>query len=239
METTIRKVLDFITFETPLKQADIVTQFDTTLLTIPDEQYTPSTSIIKQKLVASYWLNYVTTHYCILFVFSFLLTIFFTGGVVYPIDYMSVLVVGIICFTTLVLFLYIPSFCFSYLPSLQIIKERYDQTHLGNVEKCRRQQLSNFALCLVFYVFDKVCSMNKLQPNDQYAGILLKLYGVDQGSLKKHLELIFLNSTKRRFLTDRKKTEIRNRFSEAYSFFEEINFPDAVSILRQLESKLI
>ena len=80
--------------------------------------------------------------------------------------------------------------------------------------------------------------MNNLQPNDQYAGILIRLYGVDQGSLKKNLELIFSNAAKRKSLTDRKITEIRNRFSEAYNFFEEMNFPEGISILKQLESKL-
>ncbi len=54
--------------------------------------------------------------------------------------------------------------------------------------------------------------MNAMQPNDQYAGILTKLYGVDRGSLKTNLELILGSSGKRNNLTDRKLTEIRNRF---------------------------
>jgi len=237
METVIRKVLDFMTFETPLKKVNISAHFANNTTTMQDGSYILSTSTVKQKLAALYWLSHVMTHYGVLFVCSLFFTVFFTEGVK-PTDYLSVLSAGIIGFIILVIFLYSPSFYFTYLPSLQTVKEYYDQKRLENIEKCRRQQLSNLALCLVFYAFDKIYNLNKLQPNDQYAEALNKLYGVDQGSLKKNLELIFSNSTKRNSLSDRKKTEIKNRFAEAYNFFEELQFGKGINLLKQLEMKL-
>jgi hypothetical protein len=62
----------------------------------------------------------------------------------------------------------------------------------------------------------------------------MKLYGVDKGSLKKNLELIF---GKRKKLPPRKHTEIQNRFSEAYTFFEKLDFPKGIQLLKELESK--
>ncbi len=64
--------------------------------------------------------------------------------------------------------------------------------------------------------------------------MLTKLYGVDQGSMRKNLALIY---GKKKDLSDRKYTEIRNRFQEAYDFFEEIQFKKGLHILRQLEQK--
>ena len=62
----------------------------------------------------------------------------------------------------------------------------------------------------------------------------MKLYGVDQGSLKKNLELIL---TRKKNLSERKITEIQNRFREAQDFFEEIQFKEGMRILDELEIK--
>jgi len=64
----------------------------------------------------------------------------------------------------------------------------------------------------------------------------MKLFGVDHGSLKKNLELIL---GKKRGLKDRKQTEIRHRFEEAYAFFQDLQFSQGVLILKELEAKLL
>ncbi|MEJ0105480.1 MAG: hypothetical protein WDO19_24260 [Bacteroidota bacterium] len=46
----------------------------------------------------------------------------------------------------------------------------------------------------------------------------MKLYGVDRGSVKANLEMIMGNPARRKNLTDRRRTEIRNRFAEATNF---------------------
>jgi hypothetical protein len=42
-----------------------------------------------------------------------------------------------------------------FLPGLETVKESYERKQIEHPEKCRQAQLSNLALLLVFYVFDK------------------------------------------------------------------------------------
>jgi hypothetical protein len=237
MKDTVKKLQSFITFEHPIHLDYITQQFSNTQQKFQKVVPEWSISATRQKLIADYWFIYVIRHFAIILGLPALLFYLIPGNFELQ-NLLGVFMAGFLSFPVLYLFVYRPSFGAAYLPRLETIKEAYERKELEHLEKCRRSQLSNLALCLVFYVFDKACSMNKLQPNDQYAGILIRLYGVDQGSLKKNLELIFSNAAKRKSLTDRKITEIRNRFSEAYNFFEEMNFPEGVSILKQLESKL-
>jgi len=68
---------------------------------------------------------------------------------------------------------------------------------------------------------------------------LPSIYGVDQGSLKKNLELILGTSSKRKNLSNRQRTEMKNRFTEAYEFFEMLQFQQGVQILQELEMKFV
>jgi hypothetical protein len=98
---------------------------------------------------------------------------------------------GIVTFAILFIFHYWPNFYSNFLPKLETIKEIYESKQLEQLEKCKRSQLSNMALVLIYYVFNKVSGDHSLRCKDHYAAMLTKLYGVDQGSLKKNLELIF------------------------------------------------
>ncbi len=117
-------------------------------------------------------------------------------------------------------------------------KEKIEQQQ-ETIKKCRQAQLSNFALTLIYYVFLKAAGNNGLESSDHTANLLLKLYGVDRGSLRTNLELITGTSSKRKNLGERKCTEIRNRFEEAKDFFEEMEFPKGVSLLTELEYKIL
>ncbi len=64
--------------------------------------------------------------------------------------------------------------------------------------------------------------------------MLTRIYGVDSGSMKKSLELLLLKS-KRKNLSDRKKTEVEKSFSEAYNFFEENGYKKNITKLKELE----
>jgi hypothetical protein len=63
---------------------------------------------------------------------------------------------------------------------------------------------------------------------------MMRLYGIDKGSIKKNLELII---GKRKNLPIRKMTEIHNRFTKAYQFFEELQFPKGIHMLQNLEMR--
>ncbi len=62
----------------------------------------------------------------------------------------------------------------------------------------------------------------------------MTLFGVDSGSIKKNLEILLVGG-KRKDLTERRKTEFKNRFNEAYTFFEKIGSVDGVLKLKKLE----
>ena len=143
-------------------------------------------------------------------------------------------VAGLIVIPVLFVSHYCPSYYFDFLPKLEMVKESFEELRNIKMEKCRQAQLSNFALALVFYVIDKTSAINTLQCNDQSAALLMKLYGVDNGSMKKNLELIL---GKKRQLPPRKYTEIQNRFDEACAFFEDLQFTKGIQILRELEAR--
>lgn len=102
------------------------------------------------------------------------------------------------------------------------------------IVKCRKAQLHTLSLALVVYAFDKTTGINFLRCDDQSAALLTKLFGKDPGGIKDALQLIF---GKKQELTPRLRTEIQNRFSEAYTFFEELGFNKGISLLQTLESK--
>jgi hypothetical protein len=141
---------------------------------------------------------------------------------------------GLFVLPALVICHYWPRYSYNFLPKLEMVKEAFEAIQNQNQEKCRQAQLSNFSLSLIFYVFDKTSGINTLQCNDQSAEFLMKLYGVDKGSMKKNLELIF---GKKRQLPPRKYTEIQNRFDDACTFLEALQFTKGIQILKELEIK--
>lgn len=223
-----------MTFDYPLQIACISTQFANTHKKLQQEILGWSTAATRQKLISKYWFTYVAGHFAKMFGLP-VLVFFLWHGLGQSNFYMlSVLFAGVLSYPVLYLFHYRPYFSSIFLPRLETAKEDYECKQREQLEKCRQAQLSNFTLALVFYVFDKTSGMNGLQCNDQSADLLMRLYGVDKGSIKKNLELII---GKRKILPARKMTEIQNRFTEAYQFFEELKFPKGVRILEDLEMR--
>lgn len=103
----------------------------------------------------------------------------------------TMLISGLLSYFVVYLFHYRPTFCATFLPKLETAKDIYDRKQYPVMEKYRQAQLSNLALTLVFYAFVKSSGMNTFLCNDQSANLLMRLYGVDSGSLKKNLELIY------------------------------------------------
>jgi hypothetical protein len=238
MKDFVKKFESFITFDLPLETSNISTHFSDTQLKLEAETPGWSTSATRQKLISSYWFTNVVGHFSLILVFPAVIIFLSTAGLEQR-YLLSIILAGLLSFTVMYFFLYRPYFGSVYLPKLETVKENYERKEFENLEKCRKAQLSNQALCLIFYVFDKTSGINAVQPNDQFAGILAKLYGVDRGSLKTNLELVLGCSGKRNNLSERKRTEIRNRFAEAYNFLEDLNFCNGIPILKKLESKFI
>lgn len=233
MKDFVKRAKSFITFDFPLQVDYINIQFTSTHSRYQADFPGWSTNATRQKMIAIYWLNHVLRHFAFLVGVPALLVLLMRSD--FDFSYLSVVfLAGLISFPILLLFHYWPNYSYDFLPKLETVKESYECKQIEQLEKCRQAQLSNFALSLVFYVFDKTSSINTLQCNDQSAVLLMKLYGVDKGSIKKNLELIL---GKKHRLLPRKYTEIHKRFDEAYTFFEELHFKDGMRLLRELEAK--
>lgn len=233
MKELMRQAKTFITSVFP-SDSNYISKFFTATHNLQQNYYPYwSTSATRQKLIASYWYSYVLKHFACFFAFvaGWLLL---TPGCLNKYFLPAVFLISTSIFFILLLVYYLPSFYMNYLPQLETVKESFEQKQFEQLEKCKKAQLSNFSLTLIFYVLDKISGINSLQCNDQYATLLTKLYGVDQGSLKKNLELIL---SKKKNLPQRKFTEIKNRFGEAFIFFEEMQCKEGVRILRELEQK--
>ncbi len=239
MKDLVKSAKSFMTFDYPLQTAHISAQFAGTHLKLQLENPGWSTNATRQKLISSYWFTYVAGHYSALFGLAILSVPFLSGNFTASNFYLfSILFAAFVSYPILYLFHYRPYFSSIFLPGLETAKETYEHKQTEHLEKCRQVQLSNLALVLIFYVFDKTSGINSLQCNDQYSAQMTKLYGVDRGSLKSNLELIIGITGKRKNLTDRKRTEITNRFGEAYLFLEEIKFDAGAEELKKLETKL-
>jgi len=237
MKDLMQNVKPFITFDLPLQATYINAKFAETHQKFQLEDPDWSTTATRQHLISSYWLTHVVAHFSFIYGLPALVFFFLSGGIHDYKGYLAIIFfAGVIIYFVLYLFQYRPTYCASFLPKLETVKETYDRKQQELMDKCRQAQLSNFALTLVFYVFEKSSGMNTLLCNDHSAGLLMKLYGVDPGSLKKNLELLY---GKKKSLLPRKQTEINNRFDEAINFFEETGFPKGVNILKELQQKFI
>lgn len=235
MKEMMDRIQSFIMFDLPLKGEYISEQF-ASIHTL-QQKISPhwSTASTRQKVISNYWFRHVKKHFALLFGLALLPTLLLTDKAGLSLVF-AILFAGLISFPVLYLFHYYPVYTSVFLPYLETIKEAYEGNLKNDLEKCKQAQLSNFALVLIYYVFSQTNNLAVLTCNNQTADLLTKMYGVDAGSLKKNLDLILIVS-KRKNMTERKKTELKNRFNEAYLFLEELEFDSGVHKLKELEMK--
>lgn len=236
MKDFVNRVKSFLFFDFPLQPALISANFNHVHAKLIAENPEWSTSGTKQKLIYLYWSVYVLRHFFVLYGLPVLLLLLLQlkGS---NLSYLLILVTiaGAISYSILYLFHYRPQYCNTYLPILETVKESFDRKQFEQIEKCRKAQLSNFSLALFFYVLADINNFKKLICDDHSANLLMKLYGVDPGSMKKNLELIFGISQKTN-MTERKRTELKNRFTEVYEFMELLEFKEGLNHLRKVEA---
>lgn len=237
MKDFMSRVIAFLTFDHPLQVERINLQFAKTHLTRQAQISDWSTASTRQQLISIYWSKYMPSHFAVL--------LGLPAAIIFSLDhhndqlvfYLGVLLVaGLISFSCMYLFYYRQIYSAFYLPLIETAKESYEHKQAEQLEKCRQAQLSNFALSLFFFVFADINRLGPLTCDDYSANLLMKLYGVDPGSIKKSFELI-LGTAKRKNLTDRKVTELRNRFTETYEFMESLKFTRGIQKLKELEVK--
>lgn len=238
MEDFVKKGISFITFDFVINRDYLSALFATTHLGYRRDIPGWSTNSTRQKIISSYWFTYVLNHFVCIIACATLSVLLIT--LKFEFAYLFVIfIVATITFPVLFLFNYLPNFSSHFLPILETVKELYERKQLEQTEKCRQAQLSNPALVLVYYVLDKTSEINAIGSNKLIANILMRLYGVDEGSMKKNIDLILGSSARRKNLTERKRTEMKNRFDEAYHFFQMLHFDQGLQILKELEMKFL
>ncbi|WP_439516523.1 hypothetical protein [Sediminibacterium sp.] len=235
MKDFMNRAIAFLTFDTHLQAQQISLQFSQTHHKRLSEIDNWSTNATRQQLISRYWYTDVLEHFAILFGLSVGITLILRENKQPDVLIASLFFVGPLAYLGLYLFQYRPKFNSTYLPLLETVKEAYEKKQLEQIEKCRHVQLSNFSLALFFYVLTKTNNLNQISCDDYSANLLRKLYGVDSGSLKKNLELI-LGTAKRKNMSERKITEIRNRFAETYEYLEALEFNAGIEKLKELEA---
>jgi hypothetical protein len=235
MKGLVKQVKSLIIFDFPIQAEYISAQFARTHQQFQSDKPEWSTEATRQKLISHYWHSYVPRHFALLTGLPSVI-VMLIHPIVHSNFYMgSILIAELLSFGILYVFHYQPSFSAVFLPNLETVKEAFECKQMEKLEKCRQAQLSNFSLALFFYVIASTNNIDSIKCDDYSANLLMKLYGVDAGSLKKNLELIF-GTRKRKNLSDRKLTEIRNRFSETYAFLEGLGYNKGIQKLKELET---
>lgn len=236
MKDFMSRAITFLTFDTHLQAQQISLQFSQTHHKRLSEIDNWSTNATRQQLISNYWYTYVLGHFTILFSLSVGIILILGENKQHDVFIASLFFACPLAYLVLYLFQYRPKFNSTYLPLLETVKEAYEKKQLEQVEKCRQTQLSNFSLALFFYVLTKTNNLNQISCDDHSANLLTTLYGVDSGSMKKNLELI-LGTSKKKTLTDRKITELKNRFNETYDFMETLHFRIGIIKLKEFEAR--
>ena len=236
MKDIVKQAKCLLIADFPLQAAYITAQFASTQQRYQSETPEWSTNATRQKLISEYWLAYVPAHFSLIVGLPFLIVFVAQTMLQSEFYVLSILIASLPSYAILYVFLYRPSFSAVFLPRLETVKEAYERKQEERLQKYRQAQLSNFALTLFFYVMVLTNDLDSIKCDDNSANLLTKLFGVVLSSLKKNLKLI-MTTSKRKNLSERKITEIRNRFNETYSFLEELDCVKGIKKLKELEAK--
>jgi hypothetical protein len=232
MKEMMNRIINFVTFDSPLQTDVIADRFKSIHTHQQNELPLWSTVATRHKIISEYWYENVMKHFSILFGLSCLLTLLVTHQL--SISIAGLVFAGVVSFLVLYFFHYKPLYYSIFLPKLETAKEACEQKFREQLNKCRQAQLPNFTLVLIYYVFAQCLEIKKPLCDENSALLIMTLFGVDDGSIKRSLEMLLVNS-KRKDLSERRKTEFKNRFHDAYAFFEKIGLVDGMSKLKQLE----
>lgn len=196
-----------------------------------------STTASVKKVIFHYWYHEVLKHFITLLgtASMFCLSVAELKNNFDSFHLIAYPVFGCIIFFILLFIYYAPFFYNDFLPKLQSIALEYNGKQSAQLEKCKQVQYSNLALILIFYSWNKTSDLNALHSSEGLSITLMKLYGIDNGSIKKNLELLI---NKHSTFTSRKLKEIEKGFEEAFSFFQALEYQKGISVLKAFEMKI-
>ena len=238
MKDIVSKVKSFVTFELPVQPAYVHAKFASLHEKFQTEDPNWSTAATKQKLISAYWLRKVPIHFATILTIS--LIAFSIFGELHLTDKLIVnlFVASFTCYLVLLAFHYKPEFMHNYLPQVENATAVYEEKQNEKMQKCRQAQLPNFSLTLLFFVFAQLNGIELLRNDEKVSLLLTKIYGIDPGSIKKNLDLL-ISADGSAKISDRKITEIRNRFNDVYQVLEELRLEGAMTQLKKIESRTV
>lgn len=184
-------------------------------------------------LISHYWFKKVPLHFLAMLLLAWLsLTVINPGKLI---SLPVVIVSAFAVFLLQIFFLYLPLFMRFFLPAMYELQQKEINERVYETEKCKKAQLPNTTLVLILFALTKTAGLESLKNKNDYSELLTQLFGVDQRSIKSTIDLFWGSAQKRNKLQGRARTEIENRFSEAYNFCEALGFEKGISHLKELE----
>ncbi len=184
----------------------------------------------RHQIIYEYWYNHVL-HFCFMIFVAIITTHFAISKLCLP----AVAIAGILSYSILYVFNYRFIFNSILLRNINVVEEQCKQKAGEEMKKCRKAQYSNLALVLIDKVNTQISGMTPLLWDDKSALMLTELYGVDSGSMKKNLELLYIKN-KRKYFSERNKTVYKNCFDEAYGYFEKRQCMEGAKKITELET---
>ncbi|RAJ78955.1 hypothetical protein CLV59_10615 [Chitinophaga dinghuensis] len=229
----MQQLKSFFTFDSPVNYYNIYKQFSQTHNQQRRLYANWPPEATRHQLINEYWNNTIW-HYLLLIGISVVSVFPFSGD---PTAFLfSTVLLSIVLYLFLHYTVYRRVFSREFMPKLETAIATYEDRERSQLEKCKQDQLSNRALVLLYYVFDKTSKANYLAPSDKCADLLHKLYGVSPKGIKNELDLIY-KKDKRAKLESRHIVEVSKSFEEAYKVLETMQFEDGIKCLKSLEQQ--
>src|SRR6478735_8842344 len=155
MKEMMHRMIKFITFDSPLQADFISLKFASIYASQQSKLPLWNANSTRHKMISDYWFSSVIKHFLLLFTIAILITFIQT----HKLEMFPVLFAGFISFVIIYFFHYKLFYASIFLPNLEMIKEEYEQKLKDELKKCRKAQLCNFALVLIYYVFTQTNKM--------------------------------------------------------------------------------
>jgi hypothetical protein len=233
----LKRLTSFFAFELPVNYKHLFTRFCRTHEGQRNVYSSWPAEATRRQLINDYWSDTVL-HYLLLVTLSALIVFLMpsTDGFSVGMYIRMYVIIASLVYVPLYFTVYRPTFNLEFLPRLETVIAEYEDRERAWLEKCKRDQLTNRGLVLLFYALDKTSKANYLTPSDKCADLLHKIFGSSPDGIKKALDLIF-KKDKRAKLEHRHLVEVGKSFEEAYAILEEMQFDEGIQRLKLLEQQ--
>ena len=235
MKISLSHITDFITFNSPLSDDTIHDRFVIAHKSHSSKYTHWSLAATRKKIIASFWCRQVPLHFVALIGTAMIFSFPFSHN--RPLYFFCLMVASMLSFVILFFIIYLPSYYSIFLPVLDNIINEQEKTLATEEEtkKCRRTQFSGPTLIVIYYALFKIGSIPLLPCNDGSAGLLNNLFGLDRGMLKQNLARLHKIGS----LSTKERAEFQKGIDNARKFFMGTGSEKALSIIGQLEQKLL